>query len=147
MKGPSRRLARRSGRDAADMDLEVSALEKAGLNCRAHRWAGTSFCSQQQLASIAKAGVPWSGLARAGPGRLLEVHAPLVDDIAAELEAGVPIEHGVRETPEAVSAPVADSPGGSNRALSEMLTSLNRTWSWRAPAAHHLRAVSYRPSS
>src|SRR5512147_37645 len=75
-----------------DMDLEVSALEKARPELPRTSVGRNEFLLfNQQLASIAKAGVPLErGLRELAHDVSSKSMRRLVEDIAADLEKGVP---------------------------------------------------------
>jgi type II secretory pathway component PulF len=113
-----------------DMDLEVSALEKARPELPRTAVGRNEFLLfNQQLASIAKAGVPLErGLRELARDVSSKSMRRMIDDIAADLEKGVPIEQAFekrqRQFPPLYGRIL--KAGVETGRLSEMLTSLNR---------------------
>jgi type II secretory pathway component PulF len=113
-----------------DMDLEVSALEKARPELPRTAVGRNEFLLfNQQLASITKAGVPLErGLRELAHDVSSKSMRRLIEEIAADLEAGVPIEQafGKREKQFPPLYGRILKAGVETGRLSEMLTSLNR---------------------
>jgi type II secretory pathway component PulF len=113
-----------------DMDLEVSALEKARPELPRTPVGRNEFLLfNQQLASIAKAGVPLErGLRELARDVSSKSMRRLVEDIAADLEKGVPIEQAFEKRQKQFPPLYGRilKAGVETGRLSEMLTSLNR---------------------
>ncbi len=113
-----------------DMDLEVSALEKAQPDLPRTSVGRNEFLLfNQQLASIAKAGVPLErGLRELAHDVASKSMRRLVEDIAADLEKGVPIEQAFEKRQKQFPPLYGRilKAGVKTGRLSEMLTSLNR---------------------
>ncbi len=112
------------------MELNVSLLEKARPE-RLRTAVGRNefLLFNQQLASITKAGVPLErGLRELSRDIASKAMRRLIDDIATDLEAGVPIEEafGKREKQFPALYGRILKAGVETGRLSEMLTSLNR---------------------
>lgn len=112
------------------MELNVSSLEKARQE-RPKTVVGRNefLLFNQQLASITKAGIPLErGLRELAQDVSSKPMRRLIDDIAADLEAGVPIEEAfaMREKHFPPLYGRILKAGVETGRLSEMLTSLNR---------------------
>jgi type II secretory pathway component PulF len=120
--------------EAADtlkrMELNVSLLEKAQVpQPRTAVGRNEFLLFNQQLASIAKAGVPLErGLRELSRDIASRSMRRLIEDVATDLEAGVPIEQafGKREKQFPALYGRILKAGVETGRLSEMLTSLNR---------------------
>jgi type II secretory pathway component PulF len=120
--------------EAADtlkrMELNVSLLEKAQVpQPRTAVGRNEFLLFNQQLASIAKAGVPLErGLRELSRDIASRSMRRLIEDVATDLEAGVPIEQafGKREKQFPPLYGRILKAGVETGRLSEMLTSLNR---------------------
>ncbi len=112
------------------MELNVSLLEKATPPpLRTSVGRNEFLLFNQQLASITKAGVPLErGLRELSHDVASKSMRQLIEDIAADLEAGVPIEEafGRREKQFPPLYGRILKAGVETGRLSEMLTSLNR---------------------
>jgi type II secretory pathway component PulF len=112
------------------MSLSVSSLEKAETE---PAWTAVGrnefLLFNQQLASITRAGLPLErGLRELARDMTSQSMRQLIEDIAADLEAGVPIEEAFRKR-EKHFPPLYGrilKAGVETGRLSEMLTSLNR---------------------
>ncbi len=113
-----------------DMELEVSSLEKARPELPRTSVGRNEFLLfNQQLASIAKAGVPLErGLRELAHDVASKSMRRLVEDIAADLEKGVPIEQAFEKRQKQFPPLYGRilKAGVETGRLSEMLTSLNR---------------------
>ncbi len=112
------------------MDLNVSLLEKAKpQQLRTAVGRNEFLLFNQQLASITKAGVPLErGLRELSRDIASKSMRRLIDEVAADLEAGMPIEEafGKREKQFPPLYGRILKAGVETGRLSEMLTSLNR---------------------
>jgi len=113
-----------------EMELNISSLEKAKpQEPRTAVGRNEFLLFNQQLAAITRAGVPLErGLRELSQDVASKSMRRLIDDIAADLEAGVPIEEafGKREKQFPPLYGRILKAGVETGRLSEMLTSLNR---------------------
>jgi len=119
-----------AGETLERMQLSVNSIEKAKLERPKTAIGRNEFLLfNQQLASIAKAGIPLErGLRELASDVSSSSMRRLIDDIAGELEAGVSIEEAFEKRQKRFSPLYGRilKAGVETGRLSEMLTSLNR---------------------